>query len=313
MSVRIVASGIQAIRITRDMAHIFGPINALSQNGAQVQINAGTIDKRQEICILGQSSMEVYILRGNRLEASPLAQFIENYVVGQVATQVYQSTYWIVPYGRTVMAFAMALAGGAFAGPALATANFVQLATKAMILYRHCPGQVATTTRELPRVLGDLGWLAVHCPQFFLMLQSVMVASELRAIRNYRPGADDVAEIIGGFLGGSLASNATKFGFAGLLSLLGEAALSLVPAAAQAGGGAYGAALPGAMGANNVNADIYLDLFRGKGIQISDVDRRAIRNELHQANAASHLHELKNHLTMLTPALRTILQNWPAA
>jgi hypothetical protein len=295
------------------MARIFGPINVLSQNGAQVRINAGTIDKRQEICILGQSSMEVYVLRGNRLEASPLAEFIEGYLLGQVTSQVYQSTYWIVPVGNAVMVFAMALAGGAFAGAALATANLVQLAAKAMVMYRHCPGQVATATRELPRVLAELGWLAVHCPRFFLVLQSVMVASELRAIRDYRPSADDAAEMIGGLLAGGLAGNATKFGFAGLLSLLGEAAMSLAPAVAQAGRSAYHGALPAAVGANNGNADIYLDLFRSKGMQIADVERRAIRSELQQANAASHLHDLKSHLALLAPAMRTILQNWPAA
>ncbi len=313
MSVRVVASGHQAVRVARDMARIFGPINALTQNRAQVRINPGTIDKRQEICILGQTSMEVYILRGNRLEATLLAEFIEGYLVGQVASQVYQSTYWIVPVSNAVMAFAMALAGGAFAGAALATANFVQSAAKAMVLYRRCPGQIATATRELPCVLGELGWLRIHCPRFFLVLQSVMAAAELRAILAYRPGADDIAEMIGGLLGGGLASNATKFGFEGLLSLLGEAAMSLVQAAALAGRSARHAALPEAMGANNANADIYLDLFRSKGLQIADVDRRAIRSELQQANAPSHLHDLKNHLAILTPAMRTILRNWPAA
>ena len=105
MAARTVATGSQVLPTAARLMPMMQAVTGSTGIGAHYTIAPGTVDQQQGLIILGQASSEVFYIHDATLKALPIPQFLQGYMIGQVASAVYQRTAWIIPMSQITMTF----------------------------------------------------------------------------------------------------------------------------------------------------------------------------------------------------------------
>lgn len=290
MASRVVMTGAPAVRHCLVVAGIVEPIN---QGGYSIPV--GTVDREQGMVILGQQSGETYYFMNDlRLLAAPTPEFLQGYFIGQVASDVYRRTAWIIPASRITMGFAMGAAIG-FAGALGVVASVVVIMGKMGSVANAHPNEIALARQHLPAVWDHLMWFRTYCPTLYGKLSAVVRRGVIEALLSAPNGirAEEVAEVIGRILGGALRQPDT-----GLVVLLGIIAKTVAIY------GALHAPLAVAHGLDpDALAQAMLDEIR-RQVAVSPAEEAVIRSEIgNAAEVGLRVHSLSEALQRAAPAL----------
>lgn len=300
MSARVLARGSNnVLQMAGRLMPIMEPVTGSTSIGASYNIPVGTVDQRQGYVILGRSSYEVFYIRenGNLLEALPTNQFLQGYMIGQVAGEVYRRTQWIIPASKIAMAFGMGMVIG-FVGAVAVAANIIVLLGRFLVFVDSHPNEMRIVRQHLPQVFRDLSWFRSNCPILYSKLSAVLGAGVRQALLDSPSGitAEDVASVLGRLLGGLAGAPETGFRvLAGIFvrTLTVYTALHL-PLMVGHGVAQHPAELSRALS----------DEIRRQSISVTPVEQEQIRQELARSpQALQTLQSLNGALTELAPAL----------
>src|SRR5690606_2307252 len=117
MPTKVIAIGIEALKSAQRLAQVAQPVR---QGGYDIPV--GTLDQRQKMLIVGLAGYEVVYLRDDKLCALPTQQFLYGYMIGDVASEVYRRTAWIIPASKIMFSFIMGVTIG-YVGMAAVAVN----------------------------------------------------------------------------------------------------------------------------------------------------------------------------------------------
>jgi hypothetical protein len=273
--------------------------------GSSIDIPAGTIDRQQNLLILGMASGEVFYVMNTEIRAAPTPQFLQGYFLGQVASEVYRRTAWIIPASKVVMAFSMGMVVG-YAGAVAVVANLVVVACRISLFVAGHPAEVQIVRETLPIAYRSLMWFRSNCPVLYSKMRAIIRRGLIEALESAPSGitAEDVAAVLGRILGGAAAL--PEAGFRALLAVVAKtvliySALHLAPAAAH-GSAAH---------ARRIGAEL-VDELRRQGASITPAEQAQILEELARAGAAAgtNIDQLNQALQRLSPALDRLVADF---
>jgi hypothetical protein len=266
--------------------------------GDQIRIRPGTIDRYGTI-IIGRAYSNVAELKGDDLHATDLLAYLHNFQLDRMAGPIIESTRWIEPAGKAVMAFSMGVAAGAFG--AVATLSSVGVfVSKIGIFYTNHTEQCDLAIAELATAIEILDWIKRHCPKTWELLGRVMQEAAWQALVSVPEGLDatDAAACFGRFLGG--LSAAPQAGFGPLLRLLAATVGTFagrLPAAAARGAVARGEAA----------AHSLIETMRDQGIPVTSAEVQVVILEFRQnPTVVPKLAELRSALDRAAPVLQRL-------
>lgn len=299
MAAEKVATGLRALKMAEQLAPMLGPLVGHSSIGIPVNVPAGTIDTQSRTIYLGQGGGYAYYLRENALWQAPLGQVIQGLALGEVASEVYRRTAWILPAAQATMAFSMALAGGVF-GAAAVVASITVLAIRIAIFYDRHQAAVNLAVANLRNVVNILKWFSDNCPKTAEKLREVLRNAAISGLLSAPRGitAADVAAILGSMLGGAAAAGDP--GVRMLLKVLkGMVTTTATRLPAMAGRG---------LAANvRTAADALIDQLQSNGVHVRADEAAAIRQEFaRQAAAEGKLAELRAALEQVGPMIERL-------
>lgn len=307
MSARTVASGNQVLPTAARLMPLMNSVSGSAGAGVAYSIAPGTVDPQQGLVVLGEASSEVFYIHDGTLKALATPEFLRGYLLGQVASEVYRRTAWIIPASRLSMAFGMGMAIG-FAGAVAVAANLVVLLGRYLVFVDAHPNEVALVRQHLPPVVNSLLWFRRNCPVLYGKLSAVLQRGVVQVLQSAPSGitAEDAAAVLGRLLGGVAAAPETGFAvLAGIVArtLTVYTALHL-PLLAGRGVAQHPTELSRALA----------DELRRQQVSISADEQRQIAQELaRSAEALTQLRTLNQSLAALAPALNQLLRDFQRA
>ena len=294
----IVATGSEALLRARALLPTAQMVRGETGLGDQIRIRPGTIDRYGTI-IIGRAYSNVAELKGDDLHATDLLAYLHNFQLDRMAAPIIESTRWIEPAGKAVMAFSMGVAAGAFG--AVATLSSVGVfVSKVGIFYTNNEQQCDMAIAELATAIEILDWTKRHSPKTWELLGRVMQEAAWQALVSVPEGLDstDAAACFGRFLGG--LSAAPEAAFRPILRLLAGTAgtfVSRLPAAAARGALARG---------ESVGRD-FITTLREQGIPVTQAEMQVVILEFRQNPLmVTKLVELKASLDRAVPVLQRL-------
>ena len=304
MEARIVAIGSQVLPAAARLMPLMQAVTGSTGIGSRYTIAPGTVDRQQELIILGQNSSEAYYIQAATLKALPTPQFLQGFMIGQVYSEVYRRTAWIIPASQIAMAFGIGMVIG-FVGAVAVAANIIVLLGRYLVFVDAHPNEVALLRQHLPPAVNALRWFRTNCPVMYGKLTAVLRAGVAQAIQSAPSGitAEDVAAVLGRLLGGVAGAPDTGFQvLAGIVvrTLSVYTALHL-PLLAGRGVGQHPAEL----------ARTLADELRRQQVSLTAVEQQQIEQELaRSAQALLNLQTLNQSLTQLAPAIDRLLTDF---
>jgi hypothetical protein len=281
------------------------PVSGSGPVGSRLDIPVGTIDRSSQMMILGTFCGEVYYLIGSEVKAAPVGEFLQGYFIGQVASEVYRRTAWILPASKILMAFSMGVAIG-YIGFAGAVANTVVFIIKCYAFVGKKNEDVQITRDSLAEVMDHLRYFRQNCPILYSKWRLILNKAVIEAIESLPDGftAEDVASIVGRVLGGVTASS--EGGFRVFLAIVARtlaiySSLHALPLIAHGT----------ANNSRKIAEDLAIEM--GKiGVSITPAEGLKIDEEIRKAGNAGkqHLDGLYKALERLIPALARLIEAW---
>ena len=302
----VVASGTQLPGHIRRVLPILQPISGPGPLGSSFQIPVGTVDQRARMLILGMSGGEAVYVVNTEMRTCPVSRFLTGYLVGDVTSQVYARTAWIVPASKVMLGFMSGVLIGFFGTIGTVASVSVMVAKVARVALSN-PNERAVLMEMCPIAWDCFKWFRRNCPMLYSKMKAIMERGSLEALCETPSGitGDEVAELLGRILGGimSAGEKGIELSLKVMLKLATKTAgifsgLHLVPTA-----------MHGASHHSQKMVEAIADEFRQQGTNLFESEKKQIQIELGRCafDAYIYMDRLKTALDKIQPALDRIV------
>jgi len=300
---KVLAHGKTAVQQAAKVIPLMAPIKYGSKT-----ITVGTIDRQQKLWILGQAGGFVYYVHDDKLKTLGRDAFLHGYFIGQVATDVYRRTAWLIPVTKAVGAFSVGVVAGVFAIGGL-IGGMVVTGIKIGTLVNAHQKEIKAICKHLPTIIYRIKWFEIHCPTLYKKISAVVSKGVWVALSKAPFGvtAQDIADILGRILGGAARVATGEVVFSGFAVLWNVVGRPLIAAALH---------LPGAAARGTVKQKeavakaIIAEIIKQK-VNVTPAEATAISRELSLVkDALLNLDTLQKALKAIEPAMNTLIRKW---